>query len=376
MKDPLNTLDPLKPALAAVLFHFLLMAGYVLALGGDPAILVCVHEQRLGHPPYELLHTSYRTGYDGQYYYAIARDPWHFRIEGFDYPGARRLRILYPALCWLLSGSNPDLLIPVMPLVNLLAIGSMTWMGALLARRRGLSPWWALLLPLAVNVGMPALRDLTDVLAVWALCGLLTAWVLRWPWWNVTLWAAAAAFARETNVPVVLIVLLAASVQRRLTAAGILFALLLWGTWIVVLRANYGTWPFLPTPGNFAFPLSGALDCLGPLNGLRSSAKAGVLLGYMALLLMEAGIAVYLIRRGVDLVVIGTVLYGATLLVTSGSFVYASPWSYTRAFGCLPLAAWIACSQGRSRWGLAITAIPAILPVAVVGQALAKMVVV
>jgi hypothetical protein len=375
MKMPPNSLDTLRPAFTAVLFHFLLMACYVVALGGDPAVLVCVHEQQIGHPPYELLHTGYKTGYDGQYYYAVARDPWHFRVEGFDYPGARRLRILYPALCWLLSGSNPYLLIEIMPLVNLLAIGNMTWMGGLLAQRRGLSPWWALLLPLAVNVGMPALRDLTDVLAVWAVCGLLTAWVLRWPWWNVTLWAVAAALARETNVPIVLFVLPAASLRDRLTAGGVLLALLLWGGWNLVLRANYGTWPFLPAPGNFAVPLSGALDCLGSLDSWRSTVKAGVLLGYMGLLLAEAMIAVYLIRRGADLVVVLTALYGGTLLLTSGSFVYASPWSYTRAFGCLPLAAWFACLQGRLRWGLSLTALPAILPVAVVGQAVVKLVV-
>ena len=62
---------------------------------------------------------------------------------------------------------------------------------------------------------MPLLRDLTDPLAVCAVAGLLTAWLLGWRPWVVVLWGAAAVFAREPNAAVVGCVLAAALWRRR-----------------------------------------------------------------------------------------------------------------------------------------------------------------
>ena len=87
-----------------------------------------------------------------------------------------------------------------MPLVNLLAIAALAALGAAAARGYGLSPWWGVLLPFAVNAGMPALRNLTDVLSTLSVAALLIAWLRRWPWWTAALCAAATLFSREQNV--------------------------------------------------------------------------------------------------------------------------------------------------------------------------------
>ena len=42
-----------------------------------------------------------------------------------------------------------------------------------------MSPWWGFLLPLLLNAGTPALRDLTDPVATFAVCGLLAAWLMQ-----------------------------------------------------------------------------------------------------------------------------------------------------------------------------------------------------
>ena len=65
-----------------------------------------------------------------------------------------------------------------LPLLNLLAVTGLAWLGVVLATHYGRSPWWGFVLPIAVNVGISLLRDLTDPLAALAVCGLLTAWLL------------------------------------------------------------------------------------------------------------------------------------------------------------------------------------------------------
>src|SRR5579871_4129202 len=96
------------PALAAAVLHAGILAGYVAAFHGDLSALVCVARERLGRTPYEHIHTGFdRNGYDGQFYYAIARAPWRRHDLGIDAPAIRQARILYPALSWALSAGDP-----------------------------------------------------------------------------------------------------------------------------------------------------------------------------------------------------------------------------------------------------------------------------
>src|SRR5207248_1134152 len=150
----------------------------------------------------------------------------------------------YPALAWLLSGGgNPQTLLWAMPAINVLSAAGLAWLGGLLAVRHGRSAWWGFLLPLVVNVGMPALRDLTDPLAALTACGLLAAWLSRGRGWVVAAWAAAAVLSREQNAAVVLIVLSAALYHRQWRhAAGLVAIVLLFGGWLVALRGAYGAW--------------------------------------------------------------------------------------------------------------------------------------
>ncbi len=116
-----------------------------------------------------------------------------------------------------------------MPLVNLLAIAGLAWLGALAATRQGFSPWWGVLLPLAVDAALPAMRDLTDAVSTCALAALLVAWLLRQPWWVLLPCALAAVFSREQNTAVVAIVLACAAWRRQWpTCAALAVVLALW----------------------------------------------------------------------------------------------------------------------------------------------------
>jgi hypothetical protein len=351
------------PALAAAALHAVVLAAYAAAFHGDLSALVCVAAERRGRTPYELIGTGFdRNGYDGQFYYAIARAPWRRHDWGVDAPAIRQSRILYPFLSWLLSGGDARRLLWAMPLVNLLAIAALAALGAAAARGCGLSPWWGALLPFAVNAGMPALRNLTDVLSTLSVAALLIAWLRRWPWWLTSLCAAAALFSREQNVAVVLLVLLFAVTQLRSPRliAGLLASLLLWSMWLGVLRLFYGQWPLLPAGGNLGPPLAGMIYRWTHLTDpSRSFALFHVLC--LATLSLQLGLAMWLTCKPVDRLLRWTALAGAALALLGGVSLYGDNWSYPRVFAWLPLAVWLGCVQLRWRWPLAALSAPAVL---------------
>jgi hypothetical protein len=357
-------------ALVAATLHAALLAAYVVAFHNDLSALVCVARERLGQAPYEQIGTGFdRNGYDGQFYYALARAPWVRHGLDIDRPAVRQARILYPAVSWLLSGGDGRRLLWAMPLVNLLAIAALAGLGAAAARSHGLSPWWGVMLPFAVNAGMPALRNLTDVTSTLAVAILLFAWLRRGPWWMVMLAAAAALFSREQNVLVVLLVLAFSARARqseldRRAVVGVLAALLAWSMWLGVLRVYYGEWSLLPAGGNLGLPLAGILYRWTHLTG----DSRGFALFHIVCLLtltLQLGLALWLWRVPGDRLIRLVALAGAVLAVLGGLALYGDSWSYPRVFAWLPLGVWLACVQARWRWPLVALSAPCVLPLAV-----------
>ncbi len=355
----------LLPALAALVLHVGLLARYVVHHRGDLSVLVCVGPDQAGHFPYERVTSPLGVGYDGQFFYALARNPWGPRHTGFDFPGVRQLRILYPATCWLLSGGHPVLLFWVMPAVNLLAIATLAGLGAWLALRHGMSPWWGFLLPLALNPVLPALRNLSDPLSTLALFALLAAWIVRGPALVVTACAAAALFCREQNAAIVGLVLVGAVLGRCYRVAGGLAAVLLvWAGWVATLHGWYGEWPFLPAQGNFAWPFEGFLFRWTHL--AWPSPKVNDTLAHLVAMLgltVQSGLAVWLLvragpgRRTAPLVA----LAGTALMALTGVFIWEDAWSYMRVLVWLPLGVWLAALQARRGWVLLLQT-PAVFP--------------
>jgi hypothetical protein len=345
---------------ASLGLHLGLLALYILAFAGDVSCLVCADRDLVGRWPYEAVGVGFDPhGFDGQYYYLLARDPWHRRQAFLDVPAYRHSRILYPALAWLLSGGDPQRLLWVLPAINLLAIAGLAWLGVRLAAHYGRSPWWGFLLPLVVNAGMAALRNLTDPLATLTAAGLLTAWLLRWPAWSLAAWALAAVLSREQNAVIVLIVLLGALSDRRRAAVGLAGALLVWVGWLVTLRVSYRTWPFLSV--NTGPPLTGLWHRLTHPAGVVSGPRAAgvhVLLLLHLVLQMGLSLALPFFRAGRTVTLVA--LAGAALAGVAGASIYENGWSYTRVFVWMPLGLWLWAVQSGRRWpALALT--PAVL---------------
>ena len=105
-------------------------------------------------------------GYDGQFYFAIAHDPFLRNpdtVASLD-DTLRYRRILYPVSAWLLSAGHPALLPYTLILVNVIAAGALIAVLSAVALRSQLNPYWALLVALFGGVWMPITRDLTEPL--------------------------------------------------------------------------------------------------------------------------------------------------------------------------------------------------------------------
>jgi hypothetical protein len=112
---------------------------------------------------------SNQYGYDGQFYYRLALDPFsnEEQVQGLsiDHPPWRQQRILLPVLTWLFARSDPELTATVMLAINLLAVAGLTLVGGALLRFHGLSPWSAVLLAFYPGFTISVERFLSEPLS-------------------------------------------------------------------------------------------------------------------------------------------------------------------------------------------------------------------
>ena len=153
------------------------------------------------------------SGYDGQFYYRFAFDPFNWHLTAFgvtiDHP-YRYTRIGYPVAAWLLSGGGHGRLLPAaLVAVNLLCVAAMAWLGGVLARDGGRHALWGLLFAayfgLAVSVG----RDTSEPIADACLLGGLLAWRRA----RYLLAAALLGYAAASNEPVLVVPVALAAVR-------------------------------------------------------------------------------------------------------------------------------------------------------------------
>ncbi len=146
------------------------------------------------------------TGYDGQFFYRIALDPANFSRRAFGIridASYRFQRIGYPAIAWLASLGGIHLLVPWSLIgVNLVSIGAVAYVGALLARQAGRHSAWGLLMVGYFGFPFSLSRDTAEIVtAAFTLGGVVALRERRWILAAVVL--SAAVLTRETPVLVV-----------------------------------------------------------------------------------------------------------------------------------------------------------------------------
>jgi hypothetical protein len=347
-----------RPAVAALLLHALLVATFQGKHGWDPSALVCAGGDRAGRPPYEAISSPIGvSGEDGQFYYSLARSPWRAHEGDIDLPPYRHLRIFYPAVCWLCTGGHPRLLLYVMPAINLLAIAGLAGIGAAVASAHGRSPWWGLLVPLAVNSGLSLLHNFTDCLSNLAAFGLVAAWLMRARWPVLVACAATAAFSREQNLALLVVVLAAALwTGRPKAAAGMAAVLLAWAGWAGFLWSVYGQCPLLFGGGNFDVPCAGLAYRWSHLghNGDDRFSRRLAIIHFLSILHLSLllPLGVYVALKSQSRMVAIVLFAGVALALTGGAGIYVGFNSYMRVFAWVPMATWLGTIARPARWPL------------------------
>jgi hypothetical protein len=203
-------------------------------------------------------------GYDGQFNFRLALNPFtsNETEQGMtlDLPAYRHQRLLYPLLAWTVSLGRPEILPIALPLINLLAIGGLTWAGAELALAAGRSRWWGAVLALAPGIQMGLAYDLAEPL----LAGLVIGGILllgQRRTWSAALLLTLAVLCQEAAVliPVGIGIVALATEDVKLRAR--------WPVWIlpivtfvlmqVWVNAVWGEAPIRVASGFIAEPLRG-----------------------------------------------------------------------------------------------------------------------
>jgi len=115
-------------------------------------------------------YTHPRPGYDGQFYFRLALDPFTDKRTAFgvtlDAPIVRHQRVLLPLFTWLVARGNPETTPLVMMAINLAAIAGCALVGGLMLSGFGVSAWYGLLFSLYPGFAVSGGRFLTEPLAL------------------------------------------------------------------------------------------------------------------------------------------------------------------------------------------------------------------
>lgn len=305
------------------------------------------------------------SGYDGQFYYYIARDPGIMEVCAhsraacpIDANPLREERIFYPLTARVVALNNPDWLHVSLVLVNLAAILITVLLVGQLCVEAGASRWLGATVGIFCGELLGLLRDLADPYGVmWVV---LAVYLLRK---NRPLWCAAAAGAamltREQFILVLPLLALPWIAQRRwrtLALAG-LIAFAPFVAWQITLYIIFGRWGI---KGSFAT----THGVTYPFHGLweyRTGPEFGVSVAFVAVPLLFTILLslVWLCRHGVravlaDPVPLVALVYSVLLTLTgysewAGMFNSARLVTPTIALGVL-----VACRLApRLRWSYA-----------------------
>lgn len=187
--------------LLSVAFTLALLAGSDSGLSG-----FVVAGDRFADPravPENLAVAADSAGYDGQFYYRLALNPFtrdrgEFGIR-FDYPVYRHQRILYPFLAWLLAAGRPAAIPFTLVAVNWIAMGMIGWASAKIAQLFGQHALWSAAVWLFPGFLLSLARDCVEIVEIACLAVGVILLVQRKLGWAAVAFSAAA-LAKESAI--------------------------------------------------------------------------------------------------------------------------------------------------------------------------------
>ena len=119
------------------------------------------------------------SGYDGQYYYRLALQPWNlsWNAHGITFDMAlRRQRILYPWLTWISSAGRAALVPYMLVAVNVLGMAATGLFSGRWSQSLGRHALWGLLPAGYFGLVWSLSRDLTEITAMALVIAGIVAW--------------------------------------------------------------------------------------------------------------------------------------------------------------------------------------------------------
>ncbi len=219
--------------------------------------------------PKELVVQRNSDGYDGQFYYRLALDPFTSVPTEFGItlhkPPYRQQRIIYPLLVWALSLGRASLVPVLLILVNYLGLCALGWFGGLYAQSLNRNALWGLVFPFYPGLLLALFRDLAEILAMtFLLAGLLL--IRRRQALFAAFVLSLAVLSKETVLLVAVTGLLVWLLENWHRESGNVHGwhlyslpILSWLIWQLNMLRVWGQIPFLAGSENLGIPFQGFL---------------------------------------------------------------------------------------------------------------------
>lgn len=281
-------------------------------------------------------------GFDGQFYYRLALNPFTSRASEFgitlDAPSYRQQRILYPLLAWMLSLGNAHLVPIAMILINFVSLCTMGWIGGIYAQTLKRHAMWGIFLPMYPGFLFSLSRDLVEILEITLLLGSLTL-IRRSKPIAATLLLALAVLTKETALLVAAaasLVYLFEAWQRRGARSFrwhyFAVPLAVFCIWQAVLFYNWVVLPVSAAGGNaLGLPFAGPLGFLRDVAALESSFQRHTFVELVFLITFTCGVLFHLRSTAASLLEKVSWLLFAALAVSLSRAVWVEDWSFFRA---------------------------------------------
>ena len=288
------------------------------------------------------------AGYDGQFYYRLARDPFTSTRTAhgvtLDVPAYRQQRILYPVLAWCFSLGQAAWTPWALIAVNLLGFCAIGWFGGAWAQHFGEHAMWGALPLFHLGFVFSLTGNLAEIVEIAALlAGLLLVEKRRYA--LAALWIGLAILAKETALLAALAVAGSLtfnqlrSEQRHRFDFDVLWLLIplaIYASVQLVLQQVWGVWPSLSGSGNIVTPLMALASYLATALGFTTQSYSSLELvrtiGLLAAISFIALVAFHIQRSAAAAYL--KIAWGmfALLFLSLSEFVLSVDVHFARAF--------------------------------------------
>jgi hypothetical protein len=189
------------------------------------------------------------AGYDGQYYFYVAHDPFiRTNIYSYFWDGwtaYRFQRIAYPLLAYLFSAGQPPLIPYAMLLINIFAALLGTYFVMKIAELYGKSSWNALFYGALTGLFIATTRNLTEPVQMAALCGGLYYYA-RGSLPIASVFFTAASLSKDTSLLVPAVLFWYEVLKKRNYKTSFYFAVpaVFYFSWMLYIHARLDRWSF------------------------------------------------------------------------------------------------------------------------------------